>query len=428
MKKSLKKVAACLLALALCFGIASAEKAAFLEKPFPDFTATDTEGNTFALSEALADHEAVLINFWASWCGPCRLEFPYLQKAWEAYGDRVAFIALSAEPEDTMEMVAAIREEFGITFPMGLDEGRELFDYTGAQAYPSTVIVDRFGNAAFFHSGMFLNPQEVERVLDAFLGEDYTQTAALEEIPLDSSTRAFPLSAKRAIHVDNEHVKRIHMYVDGVEAPVVCYLIPDENTAHIRLEISAADNPVNIIYEDYQGPYLLVTDLLDPGRGAYVYDQSIEGENNGEEYHFNSGYLSDLSRYETDPEWIRIFLIRDEAAIAEIEALLAMSGYEGFRWEYADPEPAEESAPQAYIIHAVDQYGDPVPGVYVNFCTDTACALAAADENGLIAFDGAPDDYHVQLLSVPEGYRFDEDFELYTGRAYGEWYLRVRKD
>ena len=106
---------------ALCAGTASAEKrnAAILGKPFPDFTATDTEGNLFTLSEALKDHEAVLINFWATWCGPCLSEFPFLNEAYEKYRDRVAFIALTAEKNDTMEKIEAYKKEQGISFPMG---------------------------------------------------------------------------------------------------------------------------------------------------------------------------------------------------------------------------------------------------------------------------------------------------------------------
>ena len=51
--------------------------------PFPDISVTDTEGNTFCLSEALNDHEAVLINLWATWCHPCISEFPRLEEAWK---------------------------------------------------------------------------------------------------------------------------------------------------------------------------------------------------------------------------------------------------------------------------------------------------------------------------------------------------------
>jgi hypothetical protein len=54
--------------------------------------------------------------------------------------------------------------------------------------------------------------------------------------------------------------------------------------------------------------------------------------------------------------------------------------------------------------------------------------MAQSDENGVITFDGAPENYHVQILKVPEGYSFDRSFELYTGAAYGEWVLHVGND
>ena len=73
-----------MMVLALCVSIAGAEATKdFLGKPFPDFTVTDSEGKTFTLSEALKGHEAVLINFWATWCDPCKNEFPMLNKVYE---------------------------------------------------------------------------------------------------------------------------------------------------------------------------------------------------------------------------------------------------------------------------------------------------------------------------------------------------------
>lgn len=91
-----------LLTLTLCLGGALAEEE-ILGQPFPDFTAQDTQGNTYTLSGLLKDHEAVLINIWATWCAPCKMEMPYLNEMYEAYKDRVAFIALSKEPNDTAE-------------------------------------------------------------------------------------------------------------------------------------------------------------------------------------------------------------------------------------------------------------------------------------------------------------------------------------
>lgn len=99
------------------------------------------------------------------------------------------------------------------------------------------------------------------------------------------------------------------------------------------------------------------------------------------------------------------------------------------RWEYAE-ETAEPSADgqKAYVIHVVDQDGNPVEEVTVNFCTDTACTPEETDEAGMIAFEGEPREYHVQIVDVPEGYSYDESFDMYTTAEYGEWVLRVKKD
>ena len=125
----MKKIAiiSLLLALVLCIGTAAAEETNnILGKPFPDFTVTDTDGNTFTLSEALKDHEAVLINFWATWCSPCKNEFPLMNKVYQEYKDKVAFIALSKEKKDTLEKIGAFRQDQGLEFPMGRDEDQKL--------------------------------------------------------------------------------------------------------------------------------------------------------------------------------------------------------------------------------------------------------------------------------------------------------------
>ena len=171
MKKALIALA---LLLTVCLVSASAEDAKILGQPFPDFTVTDTQGNTFTLSEALKDHEAALINIWATWCPPCEAEMPILNEVYEQYGDQAAFIALSYDADDTMEKIEAYRASHGISFPMGRDEGASLYQYLGRQGVPTTVIVDRFGNAAFLRVGSFFDTGEVRRVLEAFLGDGYS--------------------------------------------------------------------------------------------------------------------------------------------------------------------------------------------------------------------------------------------------------------
>ena len=420
----MKRIAIVLLLLALCLVPASAEGSAILGQPFPDFTATDTDGNTFTLSEALQDHEAALINLWATWCPPCEAEMPFLNEVYAQYGDRVAFIALSVESNDTVEEIEAYRQAHGIAFPMGRDEGSSLYRYLGGNGIPTTVIVDRFGNAAFLQVGCFFSANEVKRVIEAFLGDDYTQSVTLTGIPKDASTVAFPASGVTAIRLENEDAQPVLFWVEDISEPQMTYVIHDD-TARLRLEVAASDNPAGMLCFDYnRNTYYALPDLLDPQRGVFHYDSAVYDAE--EDRHYNYICLIDG---DSDGGDILdgVYLLSGDEYIEEFEKDLQSWGYT-VTWEYAESAPAEEAAPQAYILHVIDQYGAPVPGMMVNFCTDTACVPMQADEEGTISFEGAPDVYHVQLLKAPEGYSFDPDFEMYMGSAYGEWALRIRKD
>ena len=412
--------------LVLCAGTASAEKyTEFLGKPFPDFTATDTEGNTFTLSEALKDHQAVLINLWATWCGPCLREFPYLSEAYQKYSDRVAFIALSVEPKDTIEDITEYRKENSVSLPMGRDEGEELYQYIRTNSVPDTVVVDRFGNAVFFHDSTFRSTEDVERVLNAVLGDGYTETAVMNGIPRDASTQAFPVSAARALYPDGDY-KKAYIYAEKLEKPVTCWIIPDESVI-MRIEVAADDDiPLMVYGEAYMGTNTYVKDLLDPKTGTYAYEQRMPLPEE-EIPVFQIGLFNGDEEEFTEKDVIA-YLVKDVNGIEEMANILKSEGYEGVHWEYADENAPAENAPQAYIVHVVDQDNKPVAEVTVNFCTDQACVPNESDENGTVTFTGAPDVYHVQIVDVPEGYSWDESYDMYTTREYGEWVLRVRKD
>ena len=417
----MKKILALLLSVMLLAGIASAEETQddFLGKPFPDFTVTDTEGNSFTLSEALKDHEAVLINFWATWCGPCNKEFPYLNEAYGKYRDRVAFIALSTEKKDTIEEIEAYRKENGIDFPMARDEGG-MYRYIAANSIPKTVVVDRFGNAAFYHNA-FTNAKEVGRALDTFLGDGYTETKVLNEIPRDTSTRSFPASAARAVYPESGSYKKVILYMDAYPKPIAGYIVPDDSV-RLRIEIAADDDVDKMEYADLiQMQLIMVPELLDPERGIYTFDQPMPEE--------QYGYVSLSNRdLDNDENEVNVYLFRNEESISALADLYASQNLGKVRWEYADEEKKAEGTPQAYILHVADQDGNPVEGVSVNFCTDEACVPKESDEDGLVTFTGEPDAYHVTIVDVPEGYSWDENYEMYTTREYGEWVLRVRKD
>ncbi|MBQ9031561.1 MAG: hypothetical protein IJ106_08955 [Parasporobacterium sp.] len=88
--------------------------------------------------------------------------------------------------------------------------------------------------------------------------------------------------------------------------------------------------------------------------------------------------------------------------------------------------PAEGNA--AYIVTVVDQNGKGVPGVMLQFCTDSVCELVQADENGSVRYEREPYDYEVHVLRAPEGYRFDPGEIFYTGLQPGELQIRIQKE
>src|SRR5699024_6655772 len=107
----------------------------------PDFTMETFDGDTFQLS----DHrgEVVIVNFWGSWCEPCKKEMPAFQQAWEESGDDVTFVGVGSK-RDPENKAREFADEFGVTYPIGLDTeggsraaGKITKDYD-IVAYPTT--------------------------------------------------------------------------------------------------------------------------------------------------------------------------------------------------------------------------------------------------------------------------------------------------
>ena len=149
----------------------------------PDFSAKTADGGVFTLSEALKDHELVLINLWATWCGPCNMEFPFLEKAWQETKDQVAVIALSVEQGDTLSIIRKTAEEKGLSFPMGRDEGLRLTTAFRVDAIPTSILVDREQKVVWLDAGAMSSAQEFLDLFRAHLpgeqsagGVSYTVT------------------------------------------------------------------------------------------------------------------------------------------------------------------------------------------------------------------------------------------------------------
>lgn len=114
--------------------------------PAPDFTVYTESGETVRLSDFLG--RPVVINFWASWCGPCKSELPAFDAAYAAYGDRVEFlmINLTDGQRETVEGVREFMRQGGYTFPVYYDTAYDAATTYGTYSIPVTVLVNAEGN------------------------------------------------------------------------------------------------------------------------------------------------------------------------------------------------------------------------------------------------------------------------------------------
>lgn len=107
----------------------------------PDFTLTDLEGEPVKLSDLRG--RAVLLNFWASWCPPCRAEMPDLQEAHEKYSDGIRILAVNIQEDK--EAVKNFVQEFGLTFTVLLDSDGSVARTYRIAAIPTSFFIDRNG-------------------------------------------------------------------------------------------------------------------------------------------------------------------------------------------------------------------------------------------------------------------------------------------
>lgn len=137
-----------------------------------DFTFTATDGKEYSLHGLLEEKQAVILNFYYNGCVPCQMEFPYLQEAYEEYADRIAVVAMN--PMDDNEAVAAFQKEHNLSFLMAaVDENWQ--NIMQLKAYPTTFVIDRFGNIVLIHGGSIDSAQTFKDVFAAVTGDEYEQ-------------------------------------------------------------------------------------------------------------------------------------------------------------------------------------------------------------------------------------------------------------
>ena len=143
--------------------------------PLSDLELTDQFGNIHTLADYKG--KVILLNFWATWCGPCRNEMPDIQKLYEEYsaqGEGAEVVILGvAEPgigqEGSADEIASFMEENGYTYPVLMDESGEMFSQYGISAFPTTFMIDKDGNVYGYVPGQ-MTEDIMRSIIDQTLG------------------------------------------------------------------------------------------------------------------------------------------------------------------------------------------------------------------------------------------------------------------
>jgi cytochrome c biogenesis protein CcmG/thiol:disulfide interchange protein DsbE len=133
----------------------------------PDFTLTSFDGRTLTLSQLRG--QVVIVNFWASWCLPCREEAAYLESTWRQYKDKgVVFIGV--DWVDTQKEALAYMKEFDLTYFNGPDLGTRIATAYRIKGVPETYFVAKNGELRGVHIGPLQAP-ELDQKIDELLAE-----------------------------------------------------------------------------------------------------------------------------------------------------------------------------------------------------------------------------------------------------------------
>jgi len=138
-------------ALALLVSVASAgASATAVSQRAPDFTLPSAAGTNLRLQEQRG--QVVMLNFWATWCGPCRREMPQLDRLYEKYR-AAGFVLLGVNIDEDQRNAVGLSSKLGLHFPVLFDSKQKVSRLYDLSTMPSTVLIDRDGRVRFVHLG-----------------------------------------------------------------------------------------------------------------------------------------------------------------------------------------------------------------------------------------------------------------------------------
>jgi peroxiredoxin len=128
----------------------AARGAALPRAAAPDFTLKRVDGANLRLAEQRGS--VVMVNFWATWCGPCRVEMPHLNRLYDKYRS-AGFQLLGVNIDDDPNAARALATKLGLKFPVLLDTDKKVVGAYDLSAMPATVLIDRDGLVRHLHRG-----------------------------------------------------------------------------------------------------------------------------------------------------------------------------------------------------------------------------------------------------------------------------------
>ena len=136
--------------LACAVLLPSSIMASEISGPAPDFTLKSNAGANVRLEDLRG--QVVMLNFWASWCGPCRQEMPLMDEIYKKY-EKLGFTVLAVNVDEDSADADRFLDAVPVTFPILYDNESKVSELYNVDAMPTTIMIDRDGNGRFLHRG-----------------------------------------------------------------------------------------------------------------------------------------------------------------------------------------------------------------------------------------------------------------------------------
>lgn len=132
------------------------------ETKAPDFNLESTNGENVKLSDFAG--KIVILDFWATWCGPCRMGVPDLVAIQDEYKDNVVIIGISLDDQRTKKDIAPFMKQYGVNYPVVYGNSEVVMNYGNIRAIPTSFIVDQNGNIVDKHIGLVSKDKYLSKI------------------------------------------------------------------------------------------------------------------------------------------------------------------------------------------------------------------------------------------------------------------------